>query len=181
MKTRSYRSCQLGLYLSFLLASAAAQSLPPLPKIQGETLNKHQIVLPAAASGKVAVLVFGFTDKSKKQTTEWGKEISKQFAEQKDFELYQLPVLEDVPRLIRGMVISGIRKGVPENERDHFVIVLQGEDDLKTLVGYKEEDDAYLVILDRSGNIARQRHGAPTADAVSQLNADVAALLRPAR
>jgi len=67
-------------------------------------------------------------------------------------------VLEDVPRLIRGMVISGIKKGVPENERDHFVPVLQDEAALKKAVNYSAPDDAYLVILNRKGEVAQQMH-----------------------
>ena len=65
-----------------------------------------------------------------------------------------------MPRLIRGMVISGIKKGVKEGVRDHFVPILQGEAALKNLVGYKEPDDAYLVVLNPAGQIVRQVHGA---------------------
>ena len=53
---------------------------------------------------------------------------------------------------------------MPENLRDHFVPVLKGESELKKFVGYKEPDDAYLVVLDPSGQIVRQTHG-PFTDA----------------
>lgn len=136
----------------------------PMPKVEGESLAGHHIVLPDAASGKVAVLIFGFTKASKGPTAAWAKKISTDFASQLAFVLYQLPVLEDVPRFVRGMVISGIRKGVPEETRDHFVPILNGEADLKKLVSYKEQDDAYLVVLNREGKIVTQMHG-PVADA----------------
>jgi hypothetical protein len=155
--------------LTFLLLasiSTAAQSAVemPMPKVEGESLAGHHIVLPDAASGKVAVLIFGFTKASKGPTAAWAKKISTDFASQLAFVLYQLPVLEDVPRFVRGMVISGIRKGVPEETRDHFVPILNGEADLKKLVSYKEQDDAYLVVLNREGKIVTQMHG-PVADA----------------
>jgi hypothetical protein len=132
-----------------------------MPKTEGESLSAHKVVLPDATAGKVAVLIFGFTKASKGQTSAWAGKLEPDFVARVDFDLYQLPVLEDVPRLFRGMVISGIRKGVAENKRDHFVPVLQGEEDLKKLVHYKDPDDAYLVILDRAGNIVQQIHGAP--------------------
>ncbi len=56
------------------------------------------------------------------------------------------------------MVISGIKKGVPETERDHFVPVLKDETELKQAVNYSAPDDAYLVILNRDGKVAQQLH-----------------------
>ncbi len=148
-------------FLGFvLLASAAwAQATGPMPRIEGESLAGRRVVLPDAASGKVAVLIFGFSKASKGPTSAWAEKILSEFGGQAGFELYQLPVLEDVPRLIRGMIISGIKKGVKENVRDHFVPIVQGEAALKKLVGYKEADDAYLVVIDRSGQIVGQLHG----------------------
>jgi hypothetical protein len=144
-----------------LLNSLSAQTARSMPRIEGDSFAGHKIVLPEAAAGNVAVLIFGFTKASKVPTSAWADKLQAEFGTRPGFDLYQLPVLEDVPRLFRGMVISGIRKGVSENKRDHFVPILQGEAGLKRLVDYKEADDAYLVILDRAGNIAQQIHGTP--------------------
>jgi len=163
----------------FLLACVAfalpssAQGTFQMPKTEGESLAGKQVVLPDAAAGKIAVLIFGFTKDSKGPTSAWADKIAVDFGKQTNFELYQLPVLEDVPRLFRGMVISGIKKGIPEKLRDHFVPILQGESELKKLVGYKEPDDAYLVILDRSGQIAQQVHGSFSEAAYAQLREDL--------
>jgi hypothetical protein len=164
-----------------LLLSPLAQTSTEMPTIEGETLAGHTIKLPDAASGKVTVLVLGFSKASKTQTSVWGKRISDDFSSQPLFVLYQLPVLEDVPRLIRGMVISGIRKGVPENMRDHFVPVLHDEDKLKTLVGYKEPDDAYVVVLDRTGKLAEQAHGPLNDVNYSQFRMKIESLLNAGR
>ena len=161
--------------LALLLAagSAVAQGSQPMPKIEGDSFAGHHIVLPDASAGKVAVLIFGFSKASKGPTSDWEKKISADFASQPALAVYQLPVLEDVPRFIRGMVISSIKKGIPENKRDHFVPILQGEAALKKLVGYKEQDDAYLVLLDFDGKIATQLHGPLTDAAYSQLRAQI--------
>ncbi len=148
-----------------------------MPHIEGESLAGHKIAFPDATAGKVAVLVFGFTKASKGPTRSWADKILSEFGSRAGFELYQLPVLEDVPRLIRGMVISGIKKGVKENLRDHFVPILQGEAELKKLVGYEEPDGAYLVILDRSGQIVRQMHGAYSEAQYGQIQEELHKLL----
>ena len=148
-----------------------------MPKVEGESLAGRHIVLPDVASGKVTVLIFGFTKASKVPTAAWAKKLSSDFATQPSFALYQLPVLEDVPRLVRGMVISSIRKGVSEETRDHFVPILNGEAELKKLVTYKEQDDAYLVVLNREGKIVEQMHGPVTDAAYAPLKTRLESLL----
>lgn len=162
-----------------LLTSSVAQSLPRMPSIEGDSLAGRKVGLPDAAAGKIAVLVFGFTKASKNQTSAWATRLQTDVKTRADIELYQLPVLESVPRLVRGMVISGIRKGVSENQRDHFVPILQGEADLKQLVGYKEPDDAYLLLLDRAGNILHQMHGAPDDSNYERLRTAIDSALNP--
>jgi hypothetical protein len=154
-----------------------AQGGQPMPRIEGESFAGQKIVLPDATHGKVAVLVFGFTRNSKVPTSAWAQKINAEFGTHNRFELYELPVLEDVPRFIRGMVISGIKKGVPENRRAHFLPVVQNESDLKKLVNYKEPDDAYLVMLDPSGQIVAQTHGPFTDVAYAQFRAGLQSLL----
>ena len=61
-------------------------------------------------------------------------------------------------------MISGIKKGVPENKRDHFVPILPGEVELKNFVHYNEPGDAYLVVLSRTGKTLALNHGSTPSD-----------------
>jgi hypothetical protein len=151
------------------MAQAAAQ----MPKIEGENFVGERILLPDAAAGKVAILIFGFTKSSRVPTSAWADKLNAVFGARPDFTLYQLPVLEDVPRLLRGMVISGIKKGVAENKREHFVPILRGEAELKKFVHYHEPDDAYLVVLGRTGEILSQIHGSPDDANYARLRAEL--------
>jgi len=163
--------CALAVFTAYI------HGQQPMPGIQGESLSGKNVSLPDAAKGHVAVLVFGFTKKSKEPTSAWAGKLNSDFAAQADFDIYQIPVLEDVPHFIRGMVISGMKKGVKENLRDHFVPIVRGEAELKKLVGYKEPDDAYLVILDPEGNIAGQMHGPFSDTMYEQLHNQIQMLL----
>jgi hypothetical protein len=148
----------LALICVALAGFADAQSVT-LPTIEGENLSGHHVVLPDAASGKIAILIFGFSRASKKPTGVCADRLAADFANQSSVVIFQLPVLEDVPRFIRGSVISGMRKDVPENLRDRFVPIFHGESDLKKLVHFGEPKDAYAVLLDRDGRIIFQEHG----------------------
>jgi hypothetical protein len=145
-----------------LLISASwlyGQTGVAMPRIAGESLSGHQVTLPDAANGKVTVLIFGFSRASKESSGAWADRILSDFGAQAGFVLYQLPVIEGAPGILRGMIISSMKKGVPENRRDYFVPLVKGETELKKLVNFKESDDAYLVTLDSSGRVAYLRHG----------------------
>ena len=158
-------------------AVATVSVAQDLPKIEGESLASHHVVLPDAASGKVAVLVLGFSKASKTPTSAWGQRIETDFAETPDLVLYQLPVLEDVPGFIRGMVISNIKKGAGGTARLLRSCATRRVR-LEETRELKEPDDAYLILLDRSGNIAYQMHGALSETSYAELHQRIVALLR---
>jgi hypothetical protein len=158
-----------------LLGVASAQQFP---RLQEENLAGQQVVLPDAATGKVAVLVFGFSRASQYSTGAWMKHLREDFGKNSGIVLYQLPVLEDAPRLIRGIITSGMKKDVPESERANFVPVIHNEADIKELVSYKEPDDAYLVVLDRAGTVVYQSHGGVGASGYADFRTKLQSLLK---
>jgi predicted transcriptional regulator len=155
-----------------------SQTADQLPKIMGESLTGHQVVLPDDALGKVTVLIFGFSKNSKNANNAWARKISADFSGQTSMAVYQLPVIESAPRFIRGMIISSMRKDVPENMRDRFVPLVKDEGTLKTFVNYKEPDDAYVVVLDRSGKVMKQAHGQLSDATYSEIRQKIEALLK---
>jgi hypothetical protein len=157
------------------LLNAFAQQLP---RLQEENLVDQTVVLPDAAAGKVAVLVLGFSQASKNPTSVWAKRIWVDHGETTGFALYQLAVLEAVPRMFRSMIISSIRKGIPEDQRPNFLPVVHNEAELQKLVGFKEADDAYIIVLDRSGKVAYQTHSASVDPAYVEFRSALAELLK---
>ncbi len=168
--------CSLTVALSLLVPIAAAAQ--QLPRLQEENLAGQQVVLPDAATGKVALLVFGFSRASQYSTGAWMKRLRNDFGTNPGVWLYQLPVLEDAPRLIRGMITSGMKKSVPESERSNFIPVMHNEAELKKLVNYKEPNDAYLVVLDRGGKVVYQAHGGADAAGYGELQSKLQSLLK---
>jgi hypothetical protein len=162
-------------FCSLFAVVAAAQQFP---RVQEENLAGQQIAVPDAASGRIAVLVLGFSHASSTPSGAWAKRIRSDFGKAPGFELYQLAVLEGAPKMFRGMIISSIKKGVPENERANFIPVLHNAEQLQKLVGFKAEDDAYIVVLDRSGTVAYQTHSASVDPGYSELRAKVQSLLK---
>ena len=78
--------------------------------------------------------------------------------------------MEEVPRLVRGgMATHGIKGSVPKEQYDHFLLVYNGEKELKQAAGFDQPDDAYLLAIDSAGAIeVALLHGAVTDAALDQ-------------
>jgi hypothetical protein len=62
------------------------------------------MALPDAAAGHPAVVVIGFTHSSQNQTKAWAARL------QHEFPTYSIAVLENAPRLVRGMAVHGMKR-----------------------------------------------------------------------
>ncbi|HWC95181.1 MAG TPA: hypothetical protein VG456_00490 [Candidatus Sulfopaludibacter sp.] len=145
---------------ALLLALAAPLCAQQFPAIEGQSLTDHKVKLP---DGSAEVLVIGFTHASQNQTKAWSQRLTGAF------DTWSIAVLEDVPRLVRGMASHGIKSGVPENQRDHFLLVYHGEKEMKQAAGFSTPDDAYILVLDKTGAIRWKFHGALTDAALGEL------------
>ncbi len=150
-----------GILLAMTLALAGQQ----LPAIEGQSLTDQKVKLP---DGHATALVIGFTHGSQTQTKAWAQRIGGAFP------VYSIAVLEDVPKLVRGMASHGIKSGVPENQRGRFLLVYHNEKELKQAAGFSTPDDAYVLVVDKSGGIPWKYHGAVSEAAFDQLKAQMA-------
>lgn len=149
------------LLICCLCAAALAEQFP---KLEFENLPGKTVTLPDAAAGHPAVLVVGFTHASQKQTKPWSDKLQRAFPKAGGVMVFSVAALEDVPRLVRGMATHGIRSGVPEAERDRFLLLYKHEKELKAAAQFGTPDDAYVMLLGRDGAILWRFHG-PVSDA----------------
>jgi hypothetical protein len=159
--------------LPLFIVSLAAEQLPTL---EGENLLGKSITLPAASANHIAILVIGFTHASQTQTKAWSQRLHEQFPASSQEQVYSIAVLQDVPKLVRGMAVHGIKSGTPAEQRDRFILLFHKEAELKQTAGFAAPDDAYLILLDQGGAIRWRFHGALSDDAVQQILAQVRAL-----
>jgi hypothetical protein len=104
----------LGLFFTFLLVvgTLAAQSIP---HAQADTLSGGKITLPDAALGHPAIFTIGFSRAGGDATGRWNRELKKQLAGKSDARFYTVAVLQDAPKMVRGMIRHGMRSGIPKD------------------------------------------------------------------
>ena len=146
----------------FVPQSAAPQTTPAtvsvFPRIAGDSLAGKKVTLPDDARGKVTLVAIGFSHKSGETVRAWTDRFRKDFGDNPKYAIYPVAELEGAPRLIRGMILGGMRRGTPAAEQDHFLTLFQGDAELKKFADFSGADDSYLFLLDATGVIQWRGH-----------------------
>jgi hypothetical protein len=146
-------------------AAASASAEPPrsltpgevLPPLRGEFLNGRDAELPAAARGRVALLALGFSYSSRFAVEEFSKRFQQEFAARPDVTFFEIPMIGGLGRLARVFIDRGMRRNTPSELHEHVITVYGGTGDWKARLGVRDEEAAYLVLLDRDGRVTWTR------------------------
>lgn len=167
----------LALTSALLLLHAAAGTTPSptiIPPSQGTALNGRAVILPRDLPGRASILILGFSQHSADSTTAWEKPVRNNLAsantpgataaigDRPAIGFLDMPFLEEAPSLIRPIIIRSIRKQVPDPVRPWFVPLTSGEAAWKQLTGFTPTapDAAYVLLVDRNGQVRWQTHEA---------------------
>ena len=138
-----------------------------LPELRGEYLSRRKAILPGDASGRVALLLFGFTYQSRFAVETWAKRFRGEFEMNPQVTFYEVPMIGGMARMGKWFIDSGMRRGTPKADHENVITVYGGTEPWKQRLGVKAEDSAYLVLLDQKGNVA-WRHAGPFEEAQYQ-------------
>jgi hypothetical protein len=161
------------LVSALLFISIPACFPQTIPTTHGTSLSGKDIVLPQDIRANYTILILGFSQKSSEPSRDWVKQIVPAFAEDRNVAWYQMPVLASVPRMVRGIIVRAIKREVPDTIQPNFVPIYENEDQWKQAAGYREPDDAYVLVAHGS-TVVWKTHGAATPERVRALKEAVA-------
>ncbi|MBV8630378.1 MAG: hypothetical protein JOZ83_05605 [Silvibacterium sp.] len=145
----------------FFWYEAQAQTLVQpgeiFPEISGQTLSGKQLTLPGAAAGKPAVVSFSFSRTGGKDSALWSEHVEKDFPA--IGHPYTLMMIEAAPKFVRGMIVSGSKKGMPQQAQDRCIPMDHDEDVWKRRIGYTDDSKAYVFLLGPDGKIRWKSSG----------------------
>jgi hypothetical protein len=158
---------------SLLLAIASTANATTIPAAQGTALDGHSVILPRDLAGRATILILGFTQHSSDNTTAWQKSVGTSLAHGPAINYFDMPFLQEAPSFIRPLIVRSIRKQVPDEIKPRFVPLTAGEDLWKQITGYTPAaaDAAYVLLVDRSGNVLWQTHEAYSQSRFNELAA----------
>ena len=165
-----------------LTASAAAPVAElavgdQLPPLKGEFLSGRTAVLPQAASGRVALLMLGFTYDSRFQVEAWAKRFREDFGTKPGVTFFEIPMIGGMARMGKWFIDSGMRRGTPKADHENVITVYGGTDAWKQRVALSDPKAAYLILIDQHGRVAWRGAGSLDEQRYSTLSSEVSRLL----
>jgi hypothetical protein len=85
--------------------------------------------------------------------------------------------LQDVPRIFRGFVSSGIKKGIPESLHPVTIRIYQDQNSWEQQLGVTNSDVPYLILIDSNARIEWLNHGILTTDLYKELQSAINKLI----
>jgi hypothetical protein len=148
-----------------------------LPQISGQALTGRSVELPAAASGKATVVIFSFSKTAGNDARSWNERLARDFP--KDVPSFTIIMLESVPKLFRGMALSGIKSSMPIAMQDRTLVLYRDEALWKQRLAFSVDSHAYVILLGPDARIRWRSEGAFTEDAYAQMKDQLARMLPP--
>ena len=145
----------------FVLPAMLAQSVAPLhlgdalPDVIGQNPSGTPAHLSTQVAGKVAVVVFSFSKSGGKDTQLWNKNLSREFGSDRSVGLSTVIMLESAPRILRGLIVSKLKKEMPV-----AIVSYENEKLWKQRLGVADDSHAYVVLLKPDGKILWMNSGA---------------------
>lgn len=169
--------------LIFVLVSTIALSQQQLPQLTATTLNGKEVKVPGADTNvAVYILSLGFSRDSGRTMKAWDDLIAPRYAASNAdprVRYYELPVIEAAPGFVRGMIVRGMRKDIPESGHSRFAPLVKEEKRLKQLANFREENATYLIVAAKDGRVVWTSSGAAASTAaLAELQKAVAGLLK---
>jgi hypothetical protein len=133
----------------------------PFPRLEGQFLTGRDAALPQASSGKIALVAIGFSYQSRFPVEAWGNWYRATMAAKTDMTFFEVPMIGGLATLGRWFIDRGMRKGTPAELHENVITVYGGAGEWKERLSYASphEDDAYLIVLDRTGVVRWVHHG----------------------
>jgi hypothetical protein len=144
-----------------LISAAWAQAIQPhgaplsvgemLPPLSGQTVANKPFELPAAVASKASTIIFSFSRTGGKDARLWNERLMKDFPNA--IAGYQVILLQSVPKMMRGMVMLGIKSSMPVAIQERTLVLYQDEELWKLRLTFSDDKQAYVLLLGADGRI----------------------------
>ena len=148
------------------LLAMQAQSVAPLhlgdalPDVIGQNLSGNPAHLSTEVAHKVAVVVFSFSKSGGKDTQLWNRNLLRDFGSDPSVSLSTVIMLESAPRLLRGLIVSRLRKDMPTALQCSTIVSYENEMSWKQRLRVADDSHAYVLLLGQNGSMRWMNSGA---------------------
>jgi len=152
-----------GLAAAIEMGSGSDQgddSMGRFPQLQASNLEKRLMNLPGDFEGSRNLLLVAFQREQQSQVDTWLREMKRFEEVDPSFRYYELPTIQSPNRLLRWIIDTGMRRGIPDPKARARTITLYIDKApfLKAL-GITDEKRIYCFLVDRTGRVLWRTDG----------------------
>ncbi len=151
-----------------------------VPTTKANALDGSVISFPSNDGQKPLLLMIGFSHKSDKGFDSWNRRFRGARLSDR-VEYYQLVDFQGVPSFVMRMILHGMRRATPKEERSRVAPFYTGEKEWKQLTAYAAPEDAYLVLASSDGYVVWQTHGTASDGKFEELQTQILMLIARVR
>jgi len=143
-------------------SAASADSLrigDLFPPLVGPSLSGKPIVVPDTSSSRYTLVVFGFSRAGGDDAGRWNRRVSSDSSARARADVVVVAELEGAPRLMRGLIARGIRRGTPPSVRDQMMILDHDDALWKRRLAVSATERSYAVLIAPNGRIRWKSDG----------------------
>jgi len=146
------------------------------PAVTGSNLQRRKLDLPQDFQGELNLVLIAFQQWQQTQVDTWIP-FARQLEEvHSGLRYYELPTIQRLNVLARTFVNEGMRAGIPDPvSRERTITLYLDKGEFRKALQLPHEDDIYVLILDRQGNVLWRAEGAFTQDKGDSLMAELEA------
>ena len=143
---------------------------PHFPIVSGNNLNREGFEFPRDFAGNYNLVIIPFQQKQQLIVNTWIPFAQEVEGSIPGFVYYELPTIYELPTLSRTFINEGMRAGIPDElSRQRTITLYLDKQIFKDDLQITSEDEIYLFLVDRTGEILWSEKGAYTQEKASSL------------
>lgn len=140
------------------------------PTIEGSNLERDKVLLPQDLEGDLNVVLVAFQQWQQNTIDTWLAPLEPLERERSGLKVYELPVIQRMNRLYQMVINEGMRAGIPNRRaRQRTITLYLDKTSFRRALGMADEDDIYVLLLDRRGQVLWRTRGRYTAEKAAGL------------
>jgi hypothetical protein len=140
------------------------------PVVSGFNLNRQEFEFPPDFDGEINLVIVPFQQYQQTIVNTWipfAQEVEATFP---GFVYYELPTIYEMPILSRTFINEGMRAGIPDQTaRERTITLYLDKANFKSALDIPNEDDIFLFLVDRAGEILWRTNGEYTSEKADDL------------
>ncbi len=130
------------------------------PQLQAANLEKRSMSLPGDFEGTRNLLLVAFQREQQAQVDTWLREMKRFEEVDPGFRYYELPTIQRPNRLLRWIIDTGMRRGIPDPKaRARTITLYIDKAPFLRALGITDETQIHCFLVDRTGRVLWHTEG----------------------